>query len=562
MRLLDTTTLELREFYLADTPPYVILSHTWSDGEVIFQEMSSPIRNLKKGFDKISRTCEIARGDGLKYAWVDTCCIDKSSSAELSEAINSMYQWYSEAEFCYVYLEDLPPGGSPEVELQKCRWFTRGWTLQELIAPKNSMAVKFYDMTWEYRGSRLDFTNALSSHTGIPAQLLLRGSSWLSDFSIAERMSWAASRKTTRTEDLAYCLLGIFDVNMPLLYGEGMKAFRRLQEEIIKRNNDLTIFAWEDPQRQDKTVLQHYADIRLFQLFAQTPAAFLNSSKIRPFGDDFEDFSITNKGLLVSGEAPLREVATTALGPRILRYALFVGVARGRSERRAEGGIYLRKIGPRLFIRDLMLPLAGFYDLGFDQMRVLDDMTDYYILIDPKPNISEASFRFGALHIPSNDIFELEDAVPETLWDVTDKVFLKSKPYSWIRYPMVIALEFRGSVLGENMELVIFCQYKEGDLSPSCKVFWRGSFPREETIIFQQRRNRQESIYWSQFEIDAQHILELNNIVERRVGRKVIRIGAYFEEGIVPSIADQVEMFSLKFDITQHDISEVEVGIA
>jgi hypothetical protein len=367
-------------------------------------------------------------------------------------------------------------------------------------------------------------------------------------------MSWAARRDTTRVEDTAYCLLGIFNVNMPLLYGEGMKAFRRLQEEVIKINNDLTIFAWEAPQPHDKTA---------FRLFAERPAAFVNSSKIRPFGDDCEDFSVTNKGLFVSGEAPLREVSIvlTELSHQISRYALFVGL----STRHVEifgGGIYLRKIGPKLFVRDLTLPLAGFFDPNFDHRRTLDDMTEYYILTDPKPNVSSNSFRNCALHIPSNDTFELEDAVPETLWDVTDKVFLKPKPYNWIRYPMVIAMEFRGVLLGKNMELVVLCQYKEGDLFPSCKVFWRGSYPREETIIFQQRRNRQESIYWSQFEIDAPYILDLSNSVERKVGRRDIRISAYFEKGIVPSIANSVEIFSLKFDLFVHDPAEVEVGIA
>jgi len=114
MRLLDTKTLKFRDFYQIDIPPYAILSHTWGDEEVVFQEMSSRNQKLKKGFTKIKKTCDLAHEDGLDYAWVDTCCIDKSSSAELTEAINSMYQWYSEADLCYVYLEDLLSGGLPE----------------------------------------------------------------------------------------------------------------------------------------------------------------------------------------------------------------------------------------------------------------------------------------------------------------------------------------------------------------------------------------------------------------------------------------------------------------
>ncbi|KAE9371714.1 HET-domain-containing protein, partial [Stipitochalara longipes BDJ] len=231
MRLLDTKTLELREFFMSDVPPYAILSHTWSDDEVTFQEMSSPTRSSKKGFDKIAKTCRLARWDGVDFAWVDTCCIDKSSSAELSEAINSMYQWYLNADYCYIYLEDLDPNlptnARPEEWLPHCRWLTRGWTLQELLAPKIAKNVKFFDMDWRYRGTKLNLGDALSEYTGIPLSVLTGGIA-PSRYSVASRMSWAARRRTTRLEDTAYCLLGLFDVNMPLLYGEGTKAFRRL----------------------------------------------------------------------------------------------------------------------------------------------------------------------------------------------------------------------------------------------------------------------------------------------------------------------------------------------
>ncbi|PMD30591.1 hypothetical protein L207DRAFT_223756 [Hyaloscypha variabilis F] len=273
-------------------------------------------------------------------------------------------------------------------------------------------------MAWCYRGSKLDFIGIISTRTGIPASVLA-GRTKLRECSVAERLSWAAKKETTRPEDTAYCLFGLFSVNMPLPYGEGMKASRRLQEEIIKINNDLTIFAWEAPKPYDKTA---------FKLFAETPAAFVDSCKMRPFGDDCEDFSVRNKGLFVSGEVPLREVSIVLpdINHQISRYALFVGYSTKHNEA-PDGGIYLRKIGPKLFVRDLTLPLAGFGDPNFDQLRVLDNMTDYYILTDPKPNISPCSFRSCALHVPHNTTFELEDAVPETLWDVTDRVFLKSK---------------------------------------------------------------------------------------------------------------------------------------
>ncbi|KAH9218080.1 hypothetical protein DL95DRAFT_423637 [Leptodontidium sp. 2 PMI_412] len=215
MRFINTTTLKLEEFFGSDIPEYAILSHTWEVEEVSFQEVELGI-------------CKEALKRRHRYAWEDTCCIDKKSSAELTESINSMFQWYQDAKECFVFLSDLKSGPNVAERLKTCRWFTRGWTLQELIAPKR---VRFYDDNWDYR------------------QLLLRERK-LIHYSIAKRMSWAAHRQATRVEDRAYCLLGLFDVNMPMLYGEGMRAFGRLQEEIIKRSNDMKIFAWIQPEGQ------------------------------------------------------------------------------------------------------------------------------------------------------------------------------------------------------------------------------------------------------------------------------------------------------------------------
>ncbi|KAH8899063.1 HET-domain-containing protein, partial [Thozetella sp. PMI_491] len=241
MRLIDTSTLELQEFPSEDRLKYAVLSHNWGDGEVTFGDMTSPAtRKAKRGWAKIQKTCQLAKSAGLKYAWVDTCCIDKSSSSELSESINSMFRWYAAAHVCYAYLEDLSPHESIEQGLPACRWMTRGWTLQELIAPRD---VRFFDSTWSHRGSKADLESVLEEYTHIPASIL-QGKQVLSNLAIAMRMSWAANRETTRVEDMAYSLMGLFDVNMPLLYGEGIKAFRRLQEEILRRTNDMSILAW------------------------------------------------------------------------------------------------------------------------------------------------------------------------------------------------------------------------------------------------------------------------------------------------------------------------------
>ena len=257
MRLLHVETfalVPLEDISVNGVPPsYAILSHTWGDDEVTFKDtVNLEKAKQKAGFKKIRFLCEQACEDGLQYAWIDTCCIDKNSSHELSEAINSMYRWYMNATTCYVYLSDVPglcpplsdehsfhPSSLRWVEaFEESRWFTRGWTLQELIAPR---LVIFYGHSWNYIGSLPELIERVSSITNIQIDVL-DGSRPLKDLSVARRLSWAARRETTRMEDQAYSLLGILDVNMPLLYGEGQKAFLRLQEEIIRHSTDQSIF--------------------------------------------------------------------------------------------------------------------------------------------------------------------------------------------------------------------------------------------------------------------------------------------------------------------------------
>lgn len=243
MRLLNVETFNLETFYEPDVPPYSALSHTWgpNDREVSFQDITNGFDMEQKDWDKVSRSAAETKSFGLQYIWIDTCCIDKSSSAELSEAINSMFRWYRECVICLAYLSDVLAEGSSGAtvtgyasQLSKSRWFTRGWTLQELIAPNE---LHFYDATWNYFGQKAGLAKDISSITGIDVKILDRPDQ-VRTMSIAQRMSWASDRKTTRVEDIAYCLMGIFDVNMPLLYGEGQKAFSRLQEEIMRRSSD------------------------------------------------------------------------------------------------------------------------------------------------------------------------------------------------------------------------------------------------------------------------------------------------------------------------------------
>jgi hypothetical protein len=293
MHLLHTRTGELREFHGDEIPAYAILSHVWREGEVTYQDMQASRSQAAKkaGFSKISQTCRKALRESLEYAWVDTCCIDKSSSAELTEAINSMFRWYQEAKTCYVYLADVPARENTEVferAFASSRWFTRGWTLQELLAPIN---VCFYSSDWIFLGTKMDLCDQISKITTINPPFL-RGAN-VQGASVAKRMSWASERKTTRVEDISYCLLGIFGVHMPMLYGEGENAFRRLQEEIIKVSNDQSLFAWSDEFWNEGQ--------EVGGLLAKSPSQFRNSGNIVPYNSEQDiSYAITNTGLRIA----------------------------------------------------------------------------------------------------------------------------------------------------------------------------------------------------------------------------------------------------------------------
>jgi hypothetical protein len=236
MRLLHTSDFRIQEFSPNNVPTYAILSHTWGDEEVTFQHLEKQTYTQMKGYSKLQNCCKRAAGDGYSWVWIDTCCIDKTSSAELSEAINSMYSWYSNSTVCYAYLADTQALN----DLDKAKWFTRGWTLQELIAPRR---VILFDSLWRKLGSKSSLLDQLSSITGIPGTTI--SGKPPNSCNIAQRMSWASARQTTREEDIAYCLLGLFDVHMPPMYGEGSEnAFLRLQEQILRQSSDQTLFLW------------------------------------------------------------------------------------------------------------------------------------------------------------------------------------------------------------------------------------------------------------------------------------------------------------------------------
>ncbi|CAI6337446.1 unnamed protein product [Periconia digitata] len=276
-------------------PPYAILSHTWgpTGTEITFRDMEAGLEKTKpESYQKLNYTCLQAEEDGILYVWIDNFCIDKESSAELSESINSMYAWYNEAKICYAFMADViaDEDAQTSTEFSQSRWFTRGWTLQELIAPKE---VIFYSKDWSQLGTRTTLATVISRITRIDQGILTRIHG-LEHVSIAKRMSWASDRRTTRQEDMAYCLLGIFNISMPMLYGEGgEKAFRRLQEQIMQDSDDETLFAWTNPDAEQS---------ELQGLLAKSPRDFRDSSTYLPDYDRsaVSPYSTTSRGLCIT----------------------------------------------------------------------------------------------------------------------------------------------------------------------------------------------------------------------------------------------------------------------
>ena len=287
MWLLNTTTLRLQNFQ-ADPPDYVILSHTWGNEEVSYEDMQGKQKAVRKrqGYLKIVGCCKQATRDGFDWAWVDTCCIDKRSSAELSEAINSMYQWYWRAAICYVYLSDVQVDDTKQTFMES-RWFTRGWTLQELLAPA---VVEFYAQSWHSIGSKTQNVRYIQEATNID-RIYVQDRETIQKAGIATKFSWASRRQTTRIEDAAYCLLGLVQVNMPMLYGEGKRAFHRLQLELLRKKSDHTILAWNHPNVKDHISGVLAPSVSYFQHAAM-------SRKIETSSAD--EIDVTNHGLKVT----------------------------------------------------------------------------------------------------------------------------------------------------------------------------------------------------------------------------------------------------------------------
>lgn len=268
MRLINTTSFDLQsgEQSVFREEGYAILSHRWQNSEIKFNEFLDHAEELKNGagplnlsLDKIRGACATAPNKGYNWMWIDSCCIDKSSTTEETESINSMFKWYRDAKLCIVYLSDVEVNITlTDADLKTdplifnrvgredpSEWFYRGWTLQEMLAPRD---LEFYDTKWTYMGTRTELKVQLEKASGI-SQKYLTGLQDFTKVCIAAKMSWMANRVTSREEDITYSMLGIFNVFMTPQYGEGPRAFQRLQETILySQVMDESLFAWRMPE--------------------------------------------------------------------------------------------------------------------------------------------------------------------------------------------------------------------------------------------------------------------------------------------------------------------------
>ena len=319
MHLLNVRTRQLEHFPDPPPPPYAILSHLWTAGDAHrFHEIGTPGIDNSPSYHKVDMCCKLALEGGLDYVWIDTCCADANSSSVFTEVLNSAYAWFQGAEVCYVYLDDVDGAESPEKEestFRLCKWFKRAWTLQELLAPTN---LVFFSKDWSNIGTKDDLAVVISEVTGIHRDAILYPDR-VHRFSIAARMSWASGRKSSKSEDRVYSLLGLFGVNLPIVYGEGEKeTFVKLQHKIIETSDDQSIFAWRSVLNPSSFPTTPFADspdcfadcgdvhpIPHSQWLEHCTMHFRSSSGVSPCSG----FSKSNAGLHLSLPLRLRDVA-------------------------------------------------------------------------------------------------------------------------------------------------------------------------------------------------------------------------------------------------------------
>ncbi|KAE8442431.1 hypothetical protein EG329_003389 [Mollisiaceae sp. DMI_Dod_QoI] len=309
-----------------------------------------------------------------------------------------MFAWYRKARRCYVYLSDVESIS----DLSQSRWFTRGWTLQELIAPTE---VIFFNKYWLQIGTKNSaghsLMNVISAITTIPPVVLTAEfePGQLSLFSIAQIMSWAAERQTTREEDLAYCLIGLFGVNMPMIYGEGNKAFLRLQLEILKVTYDHSIFTWTRPRVENSSP------------FALAPSEFQqcgNVSRSAAGNHAESEYAMTNRGLRIK----LVLMSARSIDPSEYYAAL------NCTEDGIERGIYIMRIN-----NTDQYTRSRCFELGRRDEHFCDkpETEEIYITSPPAKLNTSYEIRNSLFRLPP-PIHQFRVAFFGDQWDIIEKI--------------------------------------------------------------------------------------------------------------------------------------------
>jgi hypothetical protein len=473
MRLIDCRgdSLRMQEFIGRPPLPFAILSHTWDTEEVNFQAFNDiATRAAAKGWTKIEQTCREAQRCGFDYVWIDSCCIDKTNNAELSESINSMFQWYSEADLCLVYLNDFDANAAAsdrDTMLRRARWFSRGWTLQEIVAAR---AANFYDSAWYHFGTRVSLRDELISITKIDAEIfsppqvsnvvVIRD--LLDAIPVGRRMAWAASRETTKPEDMAYCLIGLFSVSMPMLYGEGgEQAFIRLQEEIIRDKNDLSLFAW---RAGDSSTSRGILALSPHEFAGLSSLELEQDMKFNP------EFAMSNKGLRIN--TFLKPSGDTHSRNAVMPLHCYIEEVKGE-EKPPQLGLILKHQGASVYVRtrpDVFASLTAPTPISsgntiFISKRVQRADTT----VVPAEHADATSSNLGAVYftipgintqVPSerHRAIKLREVEPRELWDAHNNVFLTRGLRSFTSF-----LKFQVRDNGITIQAVVICGFTEND---------------------------------------------------------------------------------------------------
>lgn len=558
MRLLKTGPyvpgkykLELIQQWGSEIPPYAVLSHTWSsdpEEEVLFADVQNGTSATKPAFAKLQEAMKRAELDGYGWLWIDTCCIDKTSSVELSEAINSMYRYYENAQKCYAYLSDVTLERRTE-QFGASRWWSRGWTLQELLAPQN---LEFFSSGWMSLGTKASQTTLISRITTVDVEYL-SGVLPLQHASIAKRMSWAATRRTTREEDIAYCLMGLFEVNMPMLYGEGGKqAFVRLQEAIMNGSEDQSLFAWIKSDSDE--------DGPYHGLLADSPKDFKHTGSTQPYSElaDYNPTNMTARGLHMTVPITRKEDGTSIA-------ALQCPVpSRGYNDWLA---IYLKQLptGANQYARVTCDKLASISELGKPQEIYVRQHFPKY----PVPTVYPSHFfLFRSLQCTEQtsplQAYKLVEAVHETSSQIETSYFPSVARQRWSNIPLVYKINKTAGALsaaivvfrpfdGEVFALMIGSSSEFEVGFDVCEAVELGTFQQMQKAFHAKPPGQLME-------------LEFHNVrvrVEERVrsGQKIYFLDMVIEAiprapTVTEMVEDAVDLFTHPINSPQHDVSK------